>query len=93
MQNIEINNDILNKAENIINKKKEEEKEEKAKIEYIEKCIEAKICPICGNELHLRPASKEDKKKHFYDYYYDTLFCEKDEFIKINGDYSVDDYD
>ncbi len=92
MKNIEINDDILNKAEQILLDKQLALKLEENKKIYIKICIDAKICPICGNELHSRPITKEEKKQYNYDYYYDTLFCEKDEFIKINGEYCDDDY-
>lgn len=63
MENIKINKSFLEKAEAIILENNEnyalEIKEDKEKENYIEKCIEANICPCCGCELRIEEDGDE----------------------------------
>lgn len=87
-----INNDILEKAENIIKKENQKKIEEENKYIYIKKCIEAKICPICGEPLFVRNPTKEEEKNSIYNVIEHVLYCKKSKFIHIQGYYD-DDYD
>jgi hypothetical protein len=88
-----VNDQIFNKATDIIIKKRKEEKEkeeERQKKEYYLKiCLEAKICPVCGDLLTSRKATKEEKKLYSFDYFNDTLECEKKHFVHITGEYDI----
>lgn len=88
---ITINNSILEKASKIL-KEKEQEKEDQRKLqEYITNCLAARICPICGEPLLERDCTKEERSKTNYDYIIYVLYCEKSDFIHIEGRYN--DYD
>lgn len=55
---------ILNAAINakallILKEREEREKKYRALVEYIERCVDANICPVCGE-----PLRKYTKKKH-----------------------------
>lgn len=97
IEDIPISNIILDKAQRIIAKKNQEEAELKAerkrKKNYIKTCVHAKICPVCGDELHSRKATKEEKREFNYDYYNDTLECNKFHYKFISGEYENDEYD
>ena len=90
---ITINNSILEKASKIL-KEKEQEKEDQKKLqEYITNCLAARICPICGEPLLERQGTREERKKTEYHYITYVLYCEKSEFIHIEGGYFDDDDD
>ena len=84
-ENLLINNDLLKKAEAIIEQRNKEQaikdKEDRDKTEYIEKCIEAHICPSCGSELVIRDDGDEGGWSRDYS-------CKKCNFNKsYDGDY------
>ena len=92
---ITINENILQKANKILNEEKQElEKElvEKRLKKYTKTCIKARICPICGEPLIERKPTNEEKQNSFYDHISYVLYCEKSNFIHIEGwDYDHDD--
>jgi predicted RNA-binding Zn-ribbon protein involved in translation (DUF1610 family) len=90
---IQINNEIQKKAESIIADKKAQIQQKKDKSKYIDTCVEADICPVCGDKLIKRSATKEEKDQYGYDYYHNTLTCNKNHFLRVNGDFDDYDYD
>jgi len=87
---IQINNEIQKKAKSIIADKEAQIQQEKDKSKYIDTCINANICPVCGDELTKRTVTKEEKNQFNYDYYEETLLCNKNHFVKIRGEYCND---
>ena len=51
---MEINKEIEEKAKDIIVQKHKELEQEREVKDYIQLCIEAKICPVCGKEIHCK---------------------------------------
>lgn len=88
-----INKSIQDKADKILLDIKQKADDKIAKQQYIDLCIKTKICPICGDELNSRKVSKEEKEKYNYDYYNDTLECNKEHYTLVQGEYLDDDYD
>jgi hypothetical protein len=86
-----INELILNKALKIL-KEKEQKKEDQRKLqEYIISCLEARICPICGEPLLEREPTEKEEKESLYDLISYVLYCEKSNFIHIEGYYDYED--
>ena len=93
MENIIINEEIKRKASKIIEDKIAKEVERQNLERYIKQCIQAEICPICGNELNLRNATKQEiKKEKPYTIISDVLYCSNDNFICYDKEY-ISDYE
>ena len=92
---ITINDSIFEKASKILEEERKKKKEErlaiKRKNKYIKTCIKAKICPICGEPLLEREPTKEEKRESHYDVISYVLYCEKSDFVHIEGWFA--DYD
>ena len=93
MSNIIIQPTILNKAIQIINEKNRIEQEKRNIEKYKTLCIKAEICPVCGNTLNNRKATKQEEKRSGYDYVNYVLECDKKHFIYMNGEDFHDDDD
>ena len=63
---MEINKEIEEKAKDIIVQKHKEQEQEQEVKDYIQLCIEAGICPVCGKEIYLDWRSIGERSRGIY---------------------------